>query len=131
MNKKIKASEMADTMVEYMTTYTEEATELAKQVVDKITQEADQEVRNHITFHDNKYSKSIMTKTTFEDKRNKRNTWYVKAPHYRLTHLLEYGHLNRNGTRTRSFPHVKYGDDYVTQNFEREIKEAIENARFE
>lgn len=128
--KKIQASEMADTIAELLTTYTEEVTDLAKEVVDKVAEETNAEVKNHISFKDKKYSKSFRIKKTFEDKRNKRNTWYVESPHYRLTHLLEYGHITRNGGRTRAFPHVKYGDDYVKQNFEKELKEGIENARF-
>lgn len=43
-------------------------------------------------------------------KHSYRRTWYVEEPEYRLTHLLEYGHLTRNGTsRTRPRPHIKYG----------------------
>lgn len=129
MSKKIQASQMADEITSLLTTYTEEVTELAKAVVDKVSEEANQEILNHITFHDKTYSKGFRIKTTFEDSRNKRNTWFV-SKEYRLTHLLEYGHITRNGGRTRAFPHIKYGDDYVNNNFERELKEGIENARF-
>lgn len=121
---------MADEITKLLSEYTEEVTDLAKQVVDKISEETNEEIKRHITFHDTRYSKSFRIKKSFEDKRNKRNTWYVEAPHYRLTHLLEYGHITRNGGRTRAFPHVKYGQDYLDQNFERELKEGIENARF-
>lgn len=131
MSKKIQANQMANEIENLLTTYTEEVTELAKQVVDKISEETNQEILNHITFKDKSYTKSFKIKKSFEDKRNKRNTWYVEAPHYRLTHLLEYGHITRNGGRTRSFPHVKYGEEYLEQNFERELKEGIESARFE
>lgn len=131
MSKKIQANKMADEIENLLTTYTEEVTELAKQVVDKVSQETNQEILNHITFKDKSYTKSFRIKKSFEDKRNKRNTWYVESPHYRLTHLLEYGHITRNGGRTRSFPHVKYGEQYLEQNFERELKEGIESARFE
>lgn len=130
MAKTTKVDNMANELFEMLTTYTEEVTDLAKEVVDKVSKEANEEILNHITFKDRKYTKSFRVKKTFEDKRNKRNTWYVEAPHYRITHLLEYGHITRNGGRTRAFPHVKYGDEYVSQNFERELKEGIENARF-
>lgn len=129
MSKRIEASKMADEITSLLTTYTEEVTELAKAVVDKVSEEANQEILNHITFKDKTYSKGFRIKTTFENSRNKRNTWFV-AKEYRLTHLLEYGHITRNGGRTRAFPHIKYGDDYVNENFERELKEGIESARF-
>lgn len=131
MNKKIKASEMGATIADLLTTYTEDVTTLAKQVVEEISQEVNDEIINHITFKDKIYSKSFRIKKSFEDKRNKRNTWYVASPHYTLTHLLEYGHITRNGGRTRAFPHVRYGEEYLEQNFERKLKEGIENARFE
>lgn len=47
--------------------------------------------------------------------------------HYRLTHLLEYGHATRNGGRTRAFPHINNVDRYVCEEFEKKVEEAIKN----
>jgi hypothetical protein len=53
-------------------------------------------------------------------------TWYVKAPDYRLTHLLVYGHLKRNGVdRTRANPFLQNAIDQVTPEYERKVKEII------
>lgn len=133
MNKRIQVDELADTIKQYLTEYSDEATDIAKGVVDQIADEVMKEVKNHITWKDHIYSNSFALKTTFENKRNKRKTWYVKSPNYRLTHLLEFGHHTRrikNGKAfTEKYPHVKYGDEYLYNNFEREMKEALENAR--
>lgn len=127
---KVQSSEMADTITQWLTEYSDEVTNVSKEVVQEVSEGAMAETKAHITWNDKKYSNSFALKTTFEDKRNKRNTWYVKSPHYRLTHLLEFGHYTTNGTtRTRAFPHVKYGDDFVKENLERKLKEAIESCR--
>ena len=129
MATKVQVDEMADTITSWLFDYDETVTDVAKEVVDEIAEGTMEEIKQHITWKDNKYSKSFKLKTSFEDKRNKRNTWYVKSPHYRLTHLLEFGHATRDGGRTRAFPHVKYGDDYVKNNFEKLLKERIEQCR--
>ena len=130
MAKTIQVYELASAITEMLSQYNEAVTDEAKKVVDEISKEANEEILNHITFNDKKYTKSFRLITSFEDKRNKRNTWYVASPHYRLTHLLEFGHYTRNGTtRTRAFPHVKYGDEYVKNNFEKRLKEEIEKCR--
>lgn len=130
MAKNIQVNEMASEIAKMLTEYTDEVTEISKKVVDQVSQEVMTEVKSHITLKDKKYSKAFASKKSFEDKRNKRNTWYVKPPYYRLTHLLEFGHVTRNGvTRSKAFPHVKYGDEFVQNNLERELEEAIQNAR--
>ena len=49
--------------------------------------------------------------------------WHVKAPHYRLTHLLEYGHLTRDGTsRTKPVEHVKYGREIAEKVLDEKLK---------
>lgn len=49
--------------------------------------------------------------------------WHVKEPEYRLTHLLENGHLTRDGThRTKAVKHIKYGRQIAEQVLEEKLE---------
>ena len=76
-----------------------------------------------------KYKKAFKIKTTFENARTKRNTWYVANGEHRLSHLLEEGHATKNGGRTQAFPHIKYGAEYAQNNLPRKIQEAIDDIK--
>lgn len=52
---------------------------------------------------------------------------HVKAPHYRLTHLLEYGHATANGGRTKAQPHIKPVEEEVITDFVKGVEDAINN----
>jgi hypothetical protein len=52
-------------------------------------------------------------------------TIHVKAPHYRLTHLLEHGHAKAGGGRVEGKPHIRPAEEMVIQEFTREVEEAI------
>ena len=56
-----------------------------------------------------------------------RATWYVKAPDYRLTHLIVHGHATKDGGRTRANPFLKNALDSVLPEYEKGIEEAIKN----
>ena len=45
--------------------------------------------------------------------------------HYRLTHLLEYGHATRNGGRTKAEPHIAPAEQKAIENFETRLKEGL------
>ena len=47
---------------------------------------------------------------------------------YRLTHLLEHGHVTANGKRTRAIPHIKPVEEQVIREYEKQVREAIEDA---
>lgn len=53
--------------------------------------------------------------------------WYVRAPEYRLTHLLVNGHATSKGTRTRSSPFLHNAREKAVAEYEEKIQEAIRN----
>lgn len=54
-------------------------------------------------------------------------TWYVRAPEYRLTHLLVNGHATRDGGRTQANPFLQNAVDQVIPEYEREIEEILQD----
>lgn len=48
--------------------------------------------------------------------------------HYQLTHLLENGHVTKNGGRTRKYPHIKRVEEQVIDEYEQSVEEVIRNA---
>lgn len=75
-----------------------------------------------------RYKNSIAGRTDKEGTGLK-GTVYAKAPHFRLTHLLEKGHVIRNqyGTygRTKARPHWEPAEKEITKKYEEEVKRAI------
>lgn len=48
--------------------------------------------------------------------------------HYQLTHLLEFGHANRDGGRTPAHPHIKPVEEEMIEKAVEKTREAIEGA---
>ena len=44
---------------------------------------------------------------------------------YQLTHLLEHGHVKRNGGRTESFPHIRPVEEQAIKEFTDGVKKVI------
>ena len=132
MAKTLRVAELSDRIAEVLKNYDQKAADAAKRAVDRVTRGVAKEIKAHTMFENRTgdYIRSLRTTTSYEDMETKRNTWYAQAPHYRLTHLLEFGHdvRDRNGVlhgRTRAFPHVHYGYDYMVQHLPEEIEQEI------
>ncbi len=72
-----------------------------------------------------KYAKSWTMKTEPEVGQPHTRIVHVKAPHYRLAHLLEYGHAKVGGGRVEGRPHIGPAEEEVIREFTREVEEAI------
>ena len=77
-----------------------------------------------------KYAKAWSMKTVPEVGQPHTRIIYVKAPHYRLTHLLEYGHVVVNAgpgkkDRVDGIPHIRPAEEMVIKEFVAEVEEAI------
>ena len=46
--------------------------------------------------------------------------------HYRLTHLLEFGHATRNGGRTAAFPHIAEVNAFAQKDVLERLREKLE-----
>ena len=77
------------------------------------------------------YKRSIAVKNTKDAARNYNEAViYAKEPHYRLTHLLEYGHVTRNGTGrvfqpTPGHEHIAPIAEEITQTFVKEVQSKL------
>mgnify|MGYP001335425216 FL=1 len=72
-----------------------------------------------------KYAKSWTMKTEPEVGQPHKRIVHVKAPHYRLTHLLEKGHAKVGGGRVDGIPHIRPAEEMVIKEFMSEVEEAI------
>lgn len=127
MSGSVKPEELGDAITEVLTEYVDDVAGRMHQAVDTVSEETMAEIKRRIPFQQRtkKYVRAFAINTVYEDRWNKRNTWYVKSPHFRLTHLLENGHRNRNGTHTRAFPHIRYGEELARKRLAELCEKAV------
>ena len=129
MSKSVKPEDLGEALQEELTIYGESVTErvnnAASEAIQKLVkltrQTAPKGVRNG-----KKFASSIASQETVKPRGNE-YTWYVKAPNYRLTHLLVHGHATRDGGRTKANPFLRNALNEVLPEFERQVEEAVKN----
>lgn len=126
----IKMDQLASTIDKELTLYGKDITAGVKKVAQKNMRDLVKQTKAHRYKEDTgAYRKAISSRKLKETVNSLEMQWYVKAPHYRLTHLLEDGHATRNGGRTVAYGNLGKSTDQVMENYEREIVEVIENAK--
>ena len=130
MAKNIKPEALGGAIAEQLTVYHRDATEkinsLSQQAVKTLVK------KTKVTApvgERGSFRKNIASKLIEKTDRGCKYAWYVKAPDYRLTHLLVHGHAKKNGGRTKADPFLHNAVDEVLPDYEKSVKEAIANGK--
>lgn len=111
MARTINPDDLSQAISDLFQDYTNDTDRKLDEAVDQCAKEVNKEIIAHVAFKQptGKYVKAFRLKTLEQRQHCKTKVWYVKGAEYRLTHLLERGHMNADGSRTRAYPHIRYG----------------------
>lgn len=139
MSRSIEIDQLADAVMGVLEEYRDVTVDVMKDAVDKVTKEAVAEIRSDIPAAgiggEGDYQKSWASKQDAESKKlyAYARVVYAKAPHYRLTHLLENGHdLIIRGKplgRVKAFVHIRPAADDAADKLEKYIKSGLRGGR--
>lgn len=128
---------LTEALVSACSEYTEEVRTFVEESVERIGEETAEEVRSIAPVYegDSKNTRKGAYRRSWTCDISKQRgvinaVVHAKAPHYRLTHLLENGHLNRDGTtRSKAIPHISIANANAEKKVN-DLLEDIENGTF-
>ena len=134
--KTIKPINLEATIQELLNEYGDDVYKCLDKSVDEVAEEAKLKLQQVSSFApggnpSGAYSKSWINEK-LPVKRLESKQVVHNEDHYRLTHLLEKGHVIRNGTgrtfgRTGEYPHIAPVNDWANEELQRKVKQGVEN----
>ncbi len=122
----VKIDQLAAEIAKELSKYSQEVVEKVNISSEKVGKEAVKQLKQTSPKKTGKYAKSWTMTTEKEFGQPHRRIIHAKAPHYRLTHLLEHGHAKVGGGRVEGRPHIRPAEEMVIEEFVKEVEEAIE-----
>lgn len=102
------------------------ANEVVNSAVDKVSNETVKDLKSSSPKKSGKYAGGWKKQDGQTATRSKSSVIHNEK-HYRLTHLLEFGHAKVNGGRVAAKPHIAAVEQKAIKSFEDEIRKGIEN----
>lgn len=123
MADSITIDSLATELANALSDYSEAVTEEVMKAIDEESKTAVKELKNRNPKLTGDYAKGWTSKNAYKGKYSKVNTIHNKTD-YQLTHLLEYGHVKRNGGRVAAIPHIKPVEAKAIENLTRKVESA-------
>lgn len=124
MAKTIKPADIGAAIEEELTTYHKDVLARVNLASEEAVKALVKKTKATAPKRSGRFRKNIASKKILGDHGN-RYVWHVKAPDYRLTHLLVHGHAKKNGGRVKGDPFLANALDEVLPAYEEAVKEAV------
>ena len=121
----IDINRLAAQIANELATYSQDVVEKVDTSADKVGKAAVRKLKQISPKKSGDYAKSWTMKTQSEVGQPNKRIIHVKKPHYRLTHLLEFGHAKVGGGRVPGKPHIRPVEEEVIREFTAAVEEAI------
>jgi hypothetical protein len=112
-------NEIAKEIAKQVELYTEEVKEKVEDIKKTIAKELVSDIKHGSPEKTGSYVKGWGIKST-----PKKLIVHNKTD-YQLTHLLEYGHVKKNGGRTEGKPHIRTAEEAAIREYLKQIERAI------
>lgn len=122
----ISIDKLANEIANELSKYSQEVVEKVNISSERVGKAAVKRLKQTSPKRYGNYAKSWAMKTEPEVGQPHKRIVHVKAPHYRLAHLLEYGHAKVGGGRVEGRPHIRPAEEMVIRDFVTEVEEAIQ-----
>ena len=121
----VKIDQLAAEIAKGLAEYSQDVVEKVNVSSEKVGKAAVKRLKQTSPKRYGNYAKSWAMKTEKEIGQPHKRIIHAKAPHYRLTHLLEHGHAKVGGGRVEGKPHIRPAEEMVIREFMAEVEEAI------
>ena len=133
-SKRIKPIDLTAAVEELLKEYGDDVFDAVGNSVEEVTNEATEKLRSVNHFAPGGNPSGAYAKSWVNDVVRTTRTSTVKVvhneEHYRLTHLLENGHVIRNGTgrtfgRTGKYPHIADVNDWASEELPKRFRKKV------
>jgi len=121
----INIDQLAAEIAKGLAEYSQDVVEKVNVSSEKVGKAAVKKLKQTSPKKTGKYAKSWTMSTEKAIGQPHKRIVHAKAPHYRLTHLLEHGHAKVGGGRVEGRPHIGPAEEEVIREFTREVEEVI------
>lgn len=124
MAKTVKPGDLGAVLSKELAIYGEDVTERVNKLSAEAAKSLVTKTKATAPERTGSFRKNIASKVLKQTPRGDTYVWYVKAPDYRLTHLLVHGHAKQNGGRVAGNSFLENALNDVLPAYEKAVEEA-------